>query len=44
VLRWGTNGAALMPKKYAKHGRNKRKPGPRQQKFVKGLAQGKSLA
>jgi len=28
-----------MPKKYAKHGRNKRKPGPRQQKFVKGLAQ-----
>jgi hypothetical protein len=28
-----------MPKKYAMHGRNKRKPGPRQQKFVKSLAQ-----
>src|SRR5260370_16981915 len=33
-----------MPKKYAKHGRKKRKPGPRQQKFVKELAKGKSLA
>ena len=33
-----------MPKKYAKHGRNKRKPGPRQQKFVRELAKGKSLA
>jgi hypothetical protein len=32
-----------MPKKYAKHGRNKRKPNPRQQKFVKELAKGKSL-
>ena len=33
-----------MPKKYAKHGRNKRKPNMRQQKFVKELAKGKSLA
>jgi hypothetical protein len=32
-----------MPKKYAKHGRNKRKPNPRQQKFVKGIASGKTL-
>jgi hypothetical protein len=32
-----------MPKKYAKHGRNKRKPGPRQQKFVRELASGKTL-
>ena len=40
----GTKGAALMPKKYAKHGRNKRKPNMRQQEFVKELAKGKSLA
>ena len=33
-----------MPKKHAKHGRNKRKPNARQQKFIKGLATGKSLA
>jgi hypothetical protein len=33
-----------MPKRYAKHGRNKRKPNMRQQKFVKELAKGKSLA
>jgi hypothetical protein len=32
-----------MPKKYAKHGRNKRKPNPRQQKFVRELASGKTL-
>jgi hypothetical protein len=32
-----------MPKKYAKHGRNKRKPNARQQKFVKALAEGKAL-
>jgi hypothetical protein len=32
-----------MPKKYAKHGRNKRKPNARQQKFIKGLAKGKTL-
>jgi hypothetical protein len=32
-----------MPKKYAKHGRNKRKPNARQQKFVKALAEGKTL-
>ena len=32
-----------MPKKYAKHGRNKRKPNPRQQKFVHELASGKTL-
>jgi hypothetical protein len=32
-----------MPKKYPKHGRNKRKPNPRQQKFVRGLASGKTL-
>jgi hypothetical protein len=32
-----------MPKKYAKHGRNKRKPNPRQQKFIKGIASGKTL-
>jgi hypothetical protein len=33
-----------MPKKYAKHGRNKRKPNMRQQKFVKELAKGNTLA
>jgi hypothetical protein len=33
-----------MPKKYAKPHRNKRKPNARQQKFVKELAKGKSLA
>jgi hypothetical protein len=32
-----------MPKKYAKHGRNKRKPNPRQQNFVRELASGKTL-
>jgi hypothetical protein len=32
-----------MPKKYAKHGRNKRKPNARQQKFIKELAKGKTL-
>ena len=32
-----------MPKKYAKHGRNKRKPNARQQKVVKELAKGKTL-
>jgi hypothetical protein len=32
-----------MPKKYAKHGRNKRKPNSRQQKFVRELASGKTL-
>jgi hypothetical protein len=32
-----------MPRKYAKHGRNKRKPNARQQKFVKGIASGKTL-
>ena len=31
-----------MPKKYAKHGRNKRKPTARQQKFIKELAKGKT--
>ncbi len=33
-----------MPKKYAKHGRNKRKPNMRQQKFVTELAKGNTLA
>ena len=28
-----------MPRKYAKHGRNKRKPNARQQKVVKELAE-----
>ena len=32
-----------MPRKYAKHGRNKRKPNARQQKVVKELAKGKTL-
>jgi hypothetical protein len=32
-----------MPKKYAKHGRRNRKPSARQQKFVKALAEGKTL-
>ena len=32
-----------MPKKYAKHGRNKRKPNPRQQNFVRELAKGNTL-
>jgi hypothetical protein len=32
-----------MPKKYAKHNRNKRKPNPRQQKFIRGIAAGKTL-
>ena len=32
-----------MPKKHAKHGRNKRKPNARQQKFVKALAEGTTL-
>src|SRR4029077_1321620 len=32
-----------MPKKYAKHGRNKRKPSARQQKFVRELAKGNTL-
>jgi hypothetical protein len=32
-----------MPKKYAKPHRNKRKPNARQQKFVKALAEGKTL-
>jgi hypothetical protein len=33
-----------MPRKYAKHGRNKRKPNAGQQKFVRELAKGKTLA
>ena len=32
-----------MPKKYAKPNRNKRKPNARQQKFIKGIASGKTL-
>lgn len=32
-----------MPKKYAKHGRKPRKPTPRQENFVKGIAAGKTL-
>jgi phage terminase small subunit len=32
-----------MPKKYVKHGRKPRKPTPRQENFVKGIAAGKTL-